>query len=202
MNQQRGRRFRSAKEAEIQEEKARQKGEVLPTEARFDSNCITPGTPFMCRLNDALRGFIDDKIKNSKSWKHCKVILSGHETPGEGEHKIMEYIRYLKAQKSYDPNTRHCLYGLDADLIMLGLCTHERHFSLLREEVKFGKKNNKVASVSQQRFFLLHLSLMREYLEQEFITLKGNMRIEFDIEKVKRETARFLKYCYKLKQNF
>lgn len=184
MNQQRGRRFRSAKDAEIQEEKARKKGEVLPTEARFDSNCITPGTPFMCRLNDALRGFVQDKLANSKTWKDCKVILSGHETPGEGEHKIMEYIRFLKTQKNYDPNTRHCLYGLDADLIMLGLCTHERHFSLLREEVKFGKNNGKVASVSQQRFFLLHLTLMREYLEQEFITLKGNMNIEFDIEKI------------------
>ena len=44
MNQQRGRRFRSAKEAELNEKKARDKGEVLPKEARFDSNCITPGT--------------------------------------------------------------------------------------------------------------------------------------------------------------
>lgn len=184
MNQQRGRRFRSAKEAEVQEEKARQKGDVLPKEARFDSNCITPGTPFMCRLNDALRYFIQQKISTSKSWRNCKVILSGHETPGEGEHKIMEYIRFMKTQKNYDPNTRHCLYGLDADLIMLGLCTHERHFSLLREEVKFGRKNNKAVSVSNQRFFLLHLSLMREYLEQEFITLKGHMNIPFDIEKI------------------
>ncbi|CRK97630.1 CLUMA_CG011016, isoform A [Clunio marinus] len=184
MNQQRGRRFRSAKEAEVQEEKARQKGEVLPSEARFDSNCITPGTPFMCRLNTALRYFIQHKISTSKAWRHCKVILSGHETPGEGEHKIMEYIRYLKTQKDYNPNTRHCLYGLDADLIMLGLCTHERHFSLLREEVKFGKKNKKAVSVSQQRFFLLHLSLMREYLEQEFIALKDNMNFPFDIENI------------------
>lgn len=34
---------RSAKEAEDKIKKALDKGEVLPTEARFDSNCITPG---------------------------------------------------------------------------------------------------------------------------------------------------------------
>ena len=34
---------RSAKEAEKLEKKALDKGETLPSEARFDSNCITPG---------------------------------------------------------------------------------------------------------------------------------------------------------------
>lgn len=37
---------RSAKEAEDKIKKALDKGEVLPTEARFDSNCITPGRIF------------------------------------------------------------------------------------------------------------------------------------------------------------
>ncbi|KAG5876457.1 hypothetical protein JTB14_032690 [Gonioctena quinquepunctata] len=186
MNQQRGRRFRSAKDAEKQEADAIKKGEKLPEEARFDSNCITPGTVFMARLQDQLKYFVVDKISNDPMWQKCKVILSGHETPGEGEHKIMDYIRYMRAQPGYDPNTRHCLYGLDADLIMLGLCTHEPHFSLLREEVKFGKKSTKRMSVPEEiTFFLLHLSLMREYLELEFAPLKDKLvGFTYDFEKI------------------
>ncbi|KAK5646017.1 hypothetical protein RI129_004481 [Pyrocoelia pectoralis] len=185
MNQQRGRRFRSAKEATTLETKAIERGEVLPTQPRFDSNCITPGTVFMANLHEQLKYFVVNKISTDALWRNCKIILSGQETPGEGEHKIMDYIRYMRAQPGYDPNTRHCLYGLDADLIMLGLCTHEPHFCLLREEVRFGKKSNKRKNIPEQiTFYLLHLSLMREYLELEFLPLKSDLTFEYDMEKI------------------
>ncbi|XP_041976065.1 5'-3' exoribonuclease 1 isoform X2 [Aricia agestis] len=184
MNQQRGRRFRSAKEAERLEELAKAKGEVLPAEKRFDSNCITPGTVFMARLHEQLKYFIKQKISQDPLWSKVKVILSGHETPGEGEHKIMDYIRWARTQPDYDPNTRHCLYGLDADLIMLGVCTHEPHFALLREEVKFGKNTKRAATPEETNFYLLHLPLLKEYLEQEFIELKDKLPFKFDIEKI------------------
>ncbi|XP_014211300.1 5'-3' exoribonuclease 1-like isoform X2 [Copidosoma floridanum] len=184
INQQRGRRFRAAKDAEIQEAKARAKGQEIPKEARFDSNCITPGTVFMSKLSEQLKFFITQKISTDKIWQKCKIILSGSEVPGEGEHKIMDYIRYMKAQPDYKGNTRHCLYGLDADLIMLGLCSHEPQFSLLREEVKFGKAQKKILTPEETNFCLLHLSLMREYLEHEFSPVKDKLPFKFDLEKI------------------
>ncbi|KAF8896029.1 exonuclease II [Infundibulicybe gibba] len=186
MNQQRSRRFRTAKEAKEVREKAEQKGEVMPKEKAFDSNCITPGTPFMARLSEQLRYFINKKISEDSNWRDVEVVLSGHEVPGEGEHKIMEYIRLSRAQPGYNPNVRHCLYGLDADLIMLGLLSHDPHFCLLREEVKFGPASRKKGGTSLEsiNFYLLHLSLMREYLDLEFRDIEPTLSFEYNLERV------------------
>nr|XP_039266984.1 5'-3' exoribonuclease 1-like isoform X1 [Styela clava] len=187
MNQQRGRRFRSAKEAEENIQKALKKGEVLPDAKRFDSNCITPGTKFMVKLQEQLEYMVKSKVTTDPAWQGIRIYLSGHETPGEGEHKITEFIRHERMQSHYDPNTRHCLYGLDADLMMLGLCSHEPHFSLLREEVRFTGKKNKNARTpkpEETTFHLLHLSLMREYIDHEFEILKKSIPFKYDLEAV------------------
>ena len=68
----------------------------------------------MDRLHKQLQYFVSSKITTDTLWQGCKVILSGHESPGEGEHKIMDYIRFERSKPDYDSNTRHCLYGLDA----------------------------------------------------------------------------------------
>ncbi|XP_071874436.1 5'-3' exoribonuclease pacman isoform X1 [Bombus fervidus] len=185
INQQRSRRFKTAKDAKIQEDKAKVKGMTLPKEKRFDSNCITPGTVFMSKLDEQLKYFITYKISTDKLWQKCKVIFSGSQVPGEGEHKIMDYIRYMKTQTNYDVNTKHCLYGLDADLIMLGLCTHEIHFTLLREELTFGKKQKKVCLTPEEtKFCLFHLSLLREYINHEFSSLKEKLPFPYNLENI------------------
>eukprot|EP00931_Biecheleriopsis_adriatica_P022183 TRINITY_DN14325_c0_g2_i3.p1 TRINITY_DN14325_c0_g2~~TRINITY_DN14325_c0_g2_i3.p1 ORF type:complete len:1344 (+),score=322.66 TRINITY_DN14325_c0_g2_i3:78-4034(+) len=187
MNQQRSRRFRAANDAREAREKAQEMGEDI-SGPHFDSNCITPGTEFMAKLTEHLRFFI------------CKKI---QETPGEGEHKIMDYIRKMKAQPGYDPNQRHCLYGLDADLIMLALASHEPHFALLREEVVFGRRATQTPEqrmlISKDRFQLLHVSLVREYLDLEFSACFQDLQCTYSLERLIDD---FILFCVLVGNDF
>lgn len=176
LNQQRSRRFRSAKDMQEATKDLALSGEDGDEKKQiFDSNCITPGTEFLANISECIKYFIRKKVKEDPTWHSLKVIFSGHDVPGEGEHKIMQHIRDMKAQPNYQPNTRHCIYGQDADLIMLGLVTHEPHFTILREVVDFNfNRNNKNALKAVKKFTkesdfqLLHLSVLREYLRMDF----------------------------------
>jgi len=134
-NQQRQRRFGRASSSDAKE---------------FDTCCITPGTQFMHDLTvfirDAIHLAVSSKkhytvpIKVSKTvesfvgvWQGIEVIFSPPTVAGEGEHKLMEYLRGL-------PNTEkeestHCFFGPDGDLIMLGLTSTLPKVSLLRQDV-------------------------------------------------------------------
>lgn len=187
MNQQRSRRFRAAQEAKEkaeEEDKLREKliadGVKVPPKAAsgvFDSNVITPGTPFMGRLSDALKYYVHDRLNNDPGWRGIEVVFSDASVPGEGEHKAMHYIRQQRGVPGWNPNTRHVVYGLDADLIMLALATHEPHFWILREIVFQQKDNNapktdgmmvaetqKKVSIARKPYQLLSVSVLREYL--------------------------------------
>ena len=150
MNQQRARRFRSAQEArelaQLEQhihDELQHAGQPVPElqKAAWDSNVITPGTPFMLRLSEYIRFYIRQRLATDQAWKNIRVIFSDASLPGEGEHKIMSHIRLQRAHPGYNPNTVHVLHGLDADLIMLALATHEAHFYISREQVLFGRKS-------------------------------------------------------------
>jgi 5'-3' exoribonuclease 1 len=197
MNQQRARRFRSAHDAAEARRKAVSEGQDVPDAATvFDSNCITPGTDFMHRLSDALQFFVHKKIAEDAAWRKCRIILSGHEVPGEGEHKIQEFIRHSKAQASWAPNQSHVVHGLDADLVMLGLATHEPNFCLLREEV-LTERARRGIPLGKETFWVLHLAMFREYLQIEFES--PTLPFEFDIERIVDD---FIVMCYFVGNDF
>jgi len=215
MNQQRTRRFKSAKEtrdnkviAESLIRDLKERGmyneELEDNDEKWDRNQITPGTPFMKKVADALRYYILGKVTNDPGWKNVVCILSDSNVAGEGEHKLMEYIRYQHSQEGYNANTRHCICGLDADLIMLGLATHEPHFSILREDVLIEKKPE--AGISTTRgdmykhdpFQFLCLNVMREYLEIE-LKPKENTIFPFDLE---RAIDDFVFICFLVGNDF
>ena len=184
LNQQRSRRFRSAMDM-AEATKDMPADEKTGQKDVFDSNCITPGTEFLAKVSATIQYFIRKKIKEDPAWHNLQIIFSGHDIPGEGEHKIMQHIREMRSQPNYQPNTRHCIYGQDADLIMLGLVTHEPHFTILREVIDFNFNfNNKNTLKAVKKFTkesdfqLLHLSVLREYLQIEFAYQQPEWNLE------------------------
>ena len=88
----------------------------------------------------------------------------------------------------YMSGTRHCIYGQDADLIMLSLLSHEPNFCIIREEVKY--RHEQVEGIVRNEFVitnhfqLLYLPVLREYLEMEFKGVLENAAFEFNLERV------------------
>jgi 5'-3' exonuclease/20S proteasome alpha/beta subunit len=151
----------------------------------FDSNVITPGTPFFERCTRHIEHFIQRKLTEDPAWQHLTIIFSSSNVPGEGEHKIMQFMREQKTAyqhglpTTYHPNLRHCIMGQDGDLMILGLATHEPNLVLLREQVLFDARRQAVLASTEEslegyvhnpNFELLHLNVLRDYLAYEFET--------------------------------
>jgi 5'-3' exonuclease len=113
INQQRQRRFRSSLDFD---------------DGSFDSCCITPGTKFMDNLSKYIDWYIKKEMSYNHSISNLEIIFSSEKCPGEGEHKLVKYVR-----DHGDKKESYMIHGMDADLFMLSLATHFPNFHILRE---------------------------------------------------------------------
>lgn len=169
--QQRTRRYKHVHEVEEFVEKERKEGRAV-VDDWFDSSCITQGTDFMEALSEQVEFFIKWKFATDENWRGLEILVSGGNVPGEGEHKILNYLRHCGSE----PNLHHCIYGLDADLILLGLSTHQPFISVLREDVNItyvrSSPERSVLGVPPG-FKVLYINLLREYMQAEVVTVPG-----------------------------
>ena len=110
MNQQRQRRFRSAKE------------KTDADRTIFDSNQISTGTVFLSELAQ----YITHHFTSTK--RPYKVVIMDQSIIGEGEHKL---IRHYKGQDK----KRIVIFSPDADLIMLAIGLAKKNVFILRPNV-------------------------------------------------------------------
>ena len=124
MEQQRTRRYKSWFEGSVMNH--------LENKAPLDparSTCMfTPGTPFMQKLSHYMRArFV--------STAGLTIRVATPDEPGEGEHKLFEHMRKNPTDQP------SAVYGLDADLMMLGLfhLAHCPNTYIFREAPQFAK---------------------------------------------------------------
>ena len=134
-NQQRRRRYLSAHTNDIIE--MFKKDNQIPF-VHWDSNQITPGTAFMKELDVFLKNYY---ASGQNRCGGAKVIISGSDEPGEGEHKAINYIKKSASDKSDLAGGVDIIYGLDGDLIMLSL-TCENPIFLMRESAAVNSDNS------------------------------------------------------------
>ena len=122
MNQQRQRRFKGSLTNKVLDKSV----------DSWNRNQITPGTTFMNEL---------DKYLTSKFSKEMAIVFSPSCEHNEGEHKISKIIK----SNSTFLKDNLIIYGLDADLFMLGLLlVHREHKIFLYKETHHFSYINKI----------------------------------------------------------
>ena len=152
ISQQKNRRYTSAYQSNL-----------FKNDVVWDSCAITPGTLFMADLNNAISlHFENNKFYNSSN-KPLNIILTLSNEPGEGEHKLFEYIRL----SNNIANKNSVIYGMDADLIMLSLnhLKYTQNIYLYRETPVFISSLDN--SLSENEKYIININLLGNIIYRE-----------------------------------
>lgn len=192
INQQRKRRYKSVIDNEFMKDLDKKYNK---NKNNIWSNIvITPGTDFMIKLDESLNKYI-------KTIKNAKVIYSSYKECGEGEHKIIRYI------KNNNDKKRHVIYGLDADLIFLAMSAHNKNndMYLLREFNHIKSIKHEITEDVNERLCYLSIenviNTYNEYIENKLLDNADILDINF--EETKFDFSKdFILLCFILGNDF
>ena len=157
----------------------------------WNTSAITPGTIFMKNLNDNIKKYYNDP----KKYNLKNLIISTSSKYGEGEHKIFEFIRQFPLLHNKDTNT--IIYGLDADLIMLGI----NHLPICNNIFLFRETPHFIQSINSE------LEPNKEYILDlpelaKNITLNMNNNKELSVEQKTNRVYDYIFMCFFLGNDF
>jgi 5'-3' exonuclease len=182
IKQQRSRRFKSVHDRVLFDNIKKKHGKEIPF--FWSNSAITPGTDFMVKLHN--------KLYNWCQSQDYPIYYSSCNTPSEGEHKLLQFIRNDVKNKE----NKYVIYGLDADLIFLALSTGLDSIYLLREASEMDRTK------SGDELNLVSIKIMRELLCD---TIKNDIKNEIDID-IKLDDGRliadFIFLCYLMGNDF
>lgn len=105
---------------------------------------LTPGTDYMERLNKLFVNYLEELKKRG-----IKCIYSSYHDEGEGEHKLLQYIK-TNLKSTLDPIV---IYGLDADLLFLSLGLGDGYdLYVMREKQIFANKEVDLDEVPEYNY--------------------------------------------------
>ena len=151
MKQQRTRRYKTSFMSKIS---FSQNLEHEPPKSGRNTAMITPGTDFMSLLSSRIsHHFLHSELK----YRVEKIIVSAADEPGEGEHKMFQYMR--------DNNSKSetvAVYGLDSDLIMLSIfhCLLFENIFIFREAPEFMKSSIPITPTQPNEPYFLDIGLL------------------------------------------
>lgn len=172
INQQRERRYKSHffKGLPLIKESNESKDKIKVV---WNSNKITPGTLFMEKLSNSLNKFKIELLQNNNTdfYAPKDIIISDSNEAGEGEHKMMKII----SNKEYFNNEKKiCIYGLDADLIMLSLMNNFANKIILIRDNTFNKK----LLESKRNYMYLNIYKLKKYICKDLRYENKSLTIE------------------------
>jgi 5'-3' exonuclease len=161
MEQQRTRRYKSTYMSQYIDPLLRNAPSTNEESGSWSTCSITPGTRFMNDLSNRVR---EHFIQPGLALSSRTILVSASDIPGEGEHKMFEYLR-----NHSDVSENLFVYGLDSDLIMLSIFHREltKNIYVCREAPEFSKSQLDIMSSSPTEMLFMDIGLLSNSILRE-----------------------------------